>query len=148
MPRRSRHLLALALALTLLAVALPAATSSAADPQPTAVSVPGDFNSEIGCPGDWQPECAQAQLTRRSNDDVWSATFNLPAGNYEYKAALNNSWDVNYGAGGVAGGANIPLALPAGGNVTFYYDNATHWVTADVTTPIVTAAGSLQSELG
>jgi pullulanase-type alpha-1,6-glucosidase len=148
MPRRSRHLLALALALTLLAVALPAATSSAADPQPTAVSVPGDFNSEIGCPGDWQPDCAQAQLTRRSNDDVWSATFNLPAGNYEYKAALNNSWDVNYGAGGVAGGANIPLALPAGGNVTFYYDNATHWVTADVTTPIVTAAGSFQSELG
>ena len=54
MARRSPHLLALSLALTLLVVALPAATSNAADPQPTAVSVPGDFNSEIGCPADWR----------------------------------------------------------------------------------------------
>jgi hypothetical protein len=149
MARRSPHLLALSLALTLLVVALPAATSNAADPQPTAVSVPGDFNSEIGCPADWSPDCAQAQLTRRSNDDVWSMSVALPAGTFAYKAALNDTWDVNYGAHGVAGGDNIPLVVPTGGaTVTFFYDNATHWVTADISTPIVTAAGSFQSELG
>ncbi len=149
MARRSPHLLALSLALTLLVVALPAATSNAADPQPTAVSVPGDFNGEIGCTADWSPDCAQAQLTRRTNDDVWSMSVALPAGTFAYKAALNNTWDVNYGAHGVAGGDNIPLVVPDGGaTVTFFYDNATHWVTADITTPIVTAAGSFQSELG
>ena len=41
------------------AVAAGAARSS----QPDAVSVPGDANSEMGCPGDWQPDCDQAQLT-------------------------------------------------------------------------------------
>ena len=122
---------------------------AAADPQPSAVSVPGSFGAQVGCPGDWQPDCAQLQLTRRSNDDVWSTTLTLKAGSYEYKAALNKTWDVNYGAGGVAGGPNIPLSVPADGTrVTFYYDNATHWVTSDLNNPIVTAAGDFQSELG
>src|SRR6185437_13555984 len=120
-----------------------------ADPQPTAVSVPGSFGAQVGCPGDWQPDCAQVQLTRRSNDDVWTTTLQLAGGSYQYKAALNKSWDVNYGAGAVAGGPNIDLAVPAGGAaVTFYYDNATHWVTDTISTIMVTAAGSFQSELG
>ena len=123
--------------------------SVAADPQPDAVSVPGSFGSEAGCAGDWQPACAQLQLTRRSNDDVWSVALALPAGTFEYKAAIDKSFDVNYGLHAEQGGANIPLVVPAGGaTVTFYYDNATHWVTADRTAPIVTAAGSFQSELG
>jgi hypothetical protein len=118
-------------------------------PQPDAVAVGGSFNSEIGCPGDWQPDCAQAQLARRSNDDVWSATLALPAGDFEYKIAIDKSWDVNYGKGGVQGGANIALTVPAGGaQVTFYYDNATHWVTTTLDGPIVTAVGDFQSELG
>jgi pullulanase-type alpha-1,6-glucosidase len=122
---------------------------SAADPQPGAVSVPGSFGAQVGCPGDWQPDCAQLQLTRRSNDDIWSTTLTLKAGSYEYKAALNKSWDVNYGAGAVQGGPNIALTVPADGTpVTFYYDNATHWVTSDLNNPIVTAAGDFQSELG
>jgi len=122
---------------------------AAAGPQPAAVSVPGDFGAQVGCPGDWQPECGQVQLTRRSNDDVWSTTLTLKAGSYHYKAALNKSWDVAYGQGGSAGGANVPLAVPVDGTkVTFYYDNATHWVTTNVDGPIVTAAGSFQSELG
>ncbi len=123
--------------------------AAAAGAQPTNVSVPGSFGSEIGCPGDWQPECDQLQLQRRSNDDVWSATLTIPAGSYEYKAAIDNSFDVNYGLHAEPGGANIPLVVPAGGaSVTFYYDNDTHWVTADLSAPIVTAAGSFQSELG
>jgi pullulanase len=120
-----------------------------ADPQPSAVSLPGSFGAQVGCPGDWQPDCAQVQLARRSNDDVWSTTLTLKAGSYEYKAALNKTWDVNYGTGGVAGGPNIPLTVPADGTrVTFYYDNVTHWITSDLNNPIVTAAGDFQSELG
>jgi pullulanase-type alpha-1,6-glucosidase len=138
----------------LVAVVLPAALvaaqpASAADPQPSTVSVPGSFDSEVGCPGDWQPDCPQIQMTQRSNDGIWSITLALPAGSYEYKAALDKSFNVNYGKGAVQGGPNIPITVPAGGkSVTFYYDNTTHWVTDDINSLIVTAAGDFQSELG
>ena len=36
------------------------------------------------------------------------------AGNYEYKVALNNSWDENYGAGGAPGGAKSRSPRRAG----------------------------------
>lgn len=114
--------------------------------QPEFVSVPGDLNSEMGCPGDWQPSCDQAQMTRRA-DDVWEKTVTVPAGDYAYKAAVNKSWDENYGAGGVPNGGNIPLKAPDG-PVTFYYDHGTHWITDTTRGPIVTAPGSFQSELG
>ncbi|UFN43842.1 pullulanase-type alpha-1,6-glucosidase [Nocardioides okcheonensis] len=116
--------------------------------QPSAVSVPGSLNSEMGCSGDWQPDCAEAQMSLDADDLVWKRTVDLPAGGYEYKAAIDNAWDENYGAGGVPGGANIPLDVAAPGPVTFYYDHATHWVTSDAQGPIVTLAGSFQSELG
>ncbi|HEY0639705.1 MAG TPA: pullulanase-type alpha-1,6-glucosidase [Pseudonocardiaceae bacterium] len=116
-------------------------------PEPAVVAVAGAHNSEMGCPGDWQPDCAQAALTRDAADGIWKGTFTVPAGPYEYKAALNGSWDENYGAGGVQNGPNIPYTAP-GGPVRFFYDHATHWVTSDAEGPIVTAPGSFQSELG
>ncbi len=116
--------------------------------QPAAVSVPGSHNSEMGCPGDWQPDCAEAQMALDADDQVWKRTVSLPAGDYAYKAAIDGTWDENYGAGGVRGGADIPLALDAPRDVTFYYDHRSHWVTSDAQGPIITLAGSMQSELG
>ncbi len=115
--------------------------------QPGAVSVPGSHNSEMGCPEDWAPACAQAQLALDARDQVWKGTFTLPPAEYAYKAAINNSWDENYGAGGVRNGANISYTAPAG-PVTFYYDHRTKHVASSVEGPIFTAAGSFQSELG
>ncbi|GAA4348419.1 pullulanase-type alpha-1,6-glucosidase [Angustibacter luteus] len=115
--------------------------------QPDNVSVPGDHNSEMGCPGDWQPDCDQAQLTLDPKDQVWKGTYTLPSVPHAYKAALNKNWDVNYGAGGVLNGSNISYTPPAG-PVSFYYDQSTHYVTSDAEGPIVTAPGSFQSELG
>ncbi|RZS90368.1 pullulanase-type alpha-1,6-glucosidase [Motilibacter rhizosphaerae] len=131
----------------------PAPVASAAGPdtavvQSSSVTLAGDLDSEMGCTKDWQEDCAAAHLTKRS-DDVWSASFDLPAGSFAYKVAIDDSWDENYGAGASKGGGNIPLVVPAGGKrVTFFYDTRTHWVTDDVSSPIVTAAGSFQSELG
>jgi pullulanase-type alpha-1,6-glucosidase len=115
--------------------------------QPANVSVPGDHNSEMGCPGDWQPDCDQAQLIRDPKDDVWKGTYTLPAGPYAYKAAIDKAWTENYGVGAVRDGANIGYQNP-GTPVTFYYDHATHWVTSDAEGPVLTAPGSFQSELG
>ncbi|MER7780355.1 alpha-amylase family glycosyl hydrolase [Streptomyces sp. NPDC096191] len=126
------------------------ATSAQAAAAPTAVSVPGTFNSEIGCAGDWSTDCPQGQLTARSDGSgAWSKTYTLPAGSYAYKAAVNKSWTENYGAKAQPYGADIPLQIPAGGrSVTFVYDPVTHWITDDVNSKIVTAGGSFQSEIG
>ncbi|HET7477193.1 MAG TPA: pullulanase-type alpha-1,6-glucosidase [Dermatophilaceae bacterium] len=116
--------------------------------QPANVSVPGSHNSEMGCSaGDWQPACDQAQLALDADDQIWKGTFAIPPGDYEYKAAINKAWDENYGLGAVRDGPNIPYTAP-GGDVTFYYDHATHWVTSSTQGPVITAPGSYQSELG
>ncbi len=118
--------------------------------QPDSVSVPGSHNSEMGCSGDWQPDCSQAQLALDPKDDIWKGTYTIPTvpdPNYEYKAAIDGSWDENYGAGGLPNGSNIPYRAP-GGLVSFYYDHRTHWVTSTAQGPIITAPGSFQSELG
>ncbi|MFI5708425.1 pullulanase-type alpha-1,6-glucosidase [Kribbella sp. NPDC051620] len=115
--------------------------------QPANVSVPGDHNSEMGCPADWSPDCDQAQLTLDPKDQVWKRTYTIPAGEHAYKAAINKTWDENYGAGGNANGANISYTAPAT-PVTFYYDHGRHFVTSSAEGPIVTVPGSFQSELG
>ena len=120
--------------------------------QPESVSVPGSFNEEVGCAGDWQPDCALIDLTLDENDLVWKATFEdgnaIPAGSYAYKVAINDSWDENYGLGAVRDGPNIPLDS-TGDSITFYYSHATNWVTDSNATPhLFTAPGSFQSELG
>ncbi len=121
----------------------------AEDPQPPEkVVIPGTIQSKAGCAGDWQPDCDSTALAYDKEDDVWQGSFSLPAGDYEYKVALNGSWDVNYGLNAVSGGPNIPLALTAGRKVKFYYDHKTHWVIDNVNGLIVTAVGDFQSELG
>ncbi len=116
-------------------------------PPGTTVALVGSLQSELGCPGDWQPECAATELTL-GTDGVWRGDFTVPAGSWEYKVALNDTWDVNYGAGAVANGGNIALTLAAETGVRFYFDDTTHWVTSNRNVTIATAAGSFQSEIG
>ncbi|MEO8286285.1 MAG: alpha-amylase family glycosyl hydrolase [Chloroflexota bacterium] len=122
--------------------------ASANTPDPSSVTIAGSLQSEMGCGGDWNPACATSHLTYDVGDDVWQGTWALPAGGYEYKAALNDSWDENYGLHAQPNGPNIPLNLAAGSPVKFYYDHKSHWITDNKGSVIATAAGSFQSELG
>jgi glycosidase len=98
---------------------------SVPDPGDGIVTAPGTHNSAMGCAGDWQVDCAAARLELGA-DGIWSTTFTgIPAGSYEYKIALNNSWEENYGEGGVRDGPNIRYITP-GGPVTIFYDPETH----------------------
>ena len=115
--------------------------------QPANASIPGSHNSEMGCPGDWQPECAEAQLKRDANDDIWKTTVPVAAGDYAYKIAINKSWDENYGAGGALKGPDISYKAP-GGNLTFFYDHRTKNIQNTAQGDLVVAAGSFQSEQG
>ena len=56
--------------------------------------------------------------------------FDVPAGSWEYKVALDGSWAENYGAEGVRNGANLTLTS-AGGPVRFTYDHPTRMITGD-----------------
>ncbi|WP_231554471.1 alpha-amylase family glycosyl hydrolase [Arthrobacter sp. L77] len=97
--------------------------------QPGTVAVAGSLDSELGCGGDWDPACDQAQMTFDAASRTWVLEVaDLPAGSYEYKAALDRSWTENYGAGGGRDGSNIVLQH-AGGPVTFVYDHRTHVIT-------------------
>jgi pullulanase-type alpha-1,6-glucosidase len=126
-----------------------AAGAGAADtPAPAKVTIAGSFQSQLGCAGNWQPACASTHLVFDASDGVWKGTFTIPAGSWEYKAALNDSWDENYGAHASRGGANIALALAETKVVKFYYSHDTHWVTDNVGSVIATAPGSYQALLG
>ncbi|MFV2145917.1 pullulanase-type alpha-1,6-glucosidase [Isoptericola sp. G70] len=118
-----------------------------AEPEPEVdmVTVPGSHNSEMGCAGDWTPDCEGARLTERA-DGVWEGTFDLPAGEYEYKVALNGSWDVNYGTGGVHDGGNA-MYTHDGGEVTFYWDPVGKDFSSTAQGPIVTLPGSYQDQV-
>ncbi|MFI7237387.1 pullulanase-type alpha-1,6-glucosidase [Streptomyces cyaneofuscatus] len=145
--RRSAHAAGLAMLLAATAAVAPASAAEE-ESAPPAVAVAADFDQQLGCAGDWAPDCDQAQMRHRP-DGKWSLTARLTAGTYSYKAALDKSWAVNYGLNATLGGANIPLTVPAGGaEVTFVYDPVTHWVTDTLTTTLVTAVGDFQSELG
>ncbi len=117
-------------------------------PDIDSVTIASDFQSELGCPGDWQPDCEVTHLAYDAGDDVWQETFTIPTGEWEYKAAINNSWDENYGENAQRDGPNISLVLTDTIDVKFYYDHGTHWVTDNVNSIIATAPGSYQDEIG
>jgi pullulanase len=112
------------------------------------VSAPGDFQSELGCSGDWDPSCLKSWLQDPDGDGTYTMTISPPAGTYAAKAAINESWTVSYGAGGDPAGAQIPFTVPAGTPVLFSYDSATHVLTITVgtqttpTPPTSSSAGS------
>ena len=60
--------------------------------------------------------------------DVWKSTFAVPAGDWEYKVALNDTWDVSYPS------ANVALSVGAATDVSIYHSHLTHWVADSETT--------------
>ncbi len=112
------------------------------------VNVPGSFQTALRCANDWDPACPETMLVYDANDLVWQRTFTIPAGSWEYKAALNGTWDENYGAKATRNGANLSFTLGSSTDVKFYYDPRSHWITSTQNAVIATAPGSYQSELG
>ncbi len=94
------------------------------------VNVPGSWQDEAGCPGEWQPDCETTALTE-GEDGLFTGTFEIPAGDYEAKVALDGGWTINYGVDGVLDGDNYQFSLAADGSVTFTYDPATNLLTIE-----------------
>ena len=98
------------------------------------VFVPGTF------PGpSWDPG---------SNKMIYNSEFthyykifeSVPAGNYQFKIAVNGSWDENYGMGGVRDGGNYSVTVPETMDVTVFYSPVTHLAVTNLDYDFVMAA--------
>lgn len=85
------------------------------------VVLTGNFQSIIGGEN-WDPANYSTQM-KTEDGNFYELTLDLPKGNYEYKIALNGSWEENYGAKGKMNGENIFFSVGTDTNVTFIFDN-------------------------
>lgn len=132
------------------------APAAAADDMPI-ISVAGSFNSEIGCGSDWQPDCAEAQLTYDVASGLYIGEFDIPVPadgeQYEYKYTQDGGWDVNWGQFGVAGADNIKLDVNPDGLTTFIFQppaevGGNAQVVAGATDTMYRAVGDMQVYFG
>jgi arabinogalactan oligomer / maltooligosaccharide transport system substrate-binding protein len=91
------------------------------------VNLPGSYQDQAGCGASWDPACPATAMTE-GDDGLFTLVAEIPAGDYEFKVALNGDWGVNYGSDGAQDGPNYALSLPADSTVTFVYDPETNLV--------------------
>jgi hypothetical protein len=91
------------------------------------INLPGSYQAVAGCGADWDPACEATAMTE-GDDGLYTLTVDVPAGEYEFKVALDGDWTVNYGSDGAQDGPNYPLVLEADSTVTFVYDPETQLV--------------------
>ncbi len=113
----------------------------------TIVGVPGSYQSTVGCENDWDPAC-EATFMENQGDGIYTLTVDVPAGDYEFKFALNGSWDENYGADGERDGANIVLSLAEDTTVTFVFNRNNNVGTFVLADRVIGLPGSHQDEAG
>jgi pullulanase len=99
-------------------------TDDSAMPVVTAV---GDYQSALGCGANWAPTCSTTTMTDPGGTGIHTYTTTaIPAGTWNTKVTLGQSWTTNYGAGGTANGDNIGFTVPANGAATtFSYNTVT-----------------------
>ena len=91
------------------------------------INLPGSYQDKAGCGGQWDPACVKTAMTK-GDDGLYKLVVTLPAGDYEFKVALDGSWTVNYGSDGAQDGPNYKITLAADGEVTFVYNPETKLV--------------------
>lgn len=90
------------------------------------VVVAGTLQTQLGCAGDWLPDCENSALTLDESTGLWVGTFDLTAGTYEYTITVNGTWDVSFGIGGASGmGTNYSVTLTSDAPVTLTFDPVT-----------------------
>ncbi|MFP4323919.1 MAG: extracellular solute-binding protein [Anaerolineales bacterium] len=114
---------------------------------PESVYLAGSFQTALGCSEDWSPDCDNSQLFSQGEGAFAYTTSAIPAGDYEVKVTVNGSWDVNYGAGGEAGGENIAFTVPADGALMVFSFNTSDNV-LNVSEGSVALVGTVQTFLG
>ncbi|MDP4143696.1 MAG: alpha-amylase family glycosyl hydrolase [Bacillota bacterium] len=89
------------------------------------VVLTGSFQYKVPNTLNWD---VYAEGTRMEHigEDIYTLTIkDIPAGEHQYKIAVN-SWKENYGQGGILNGFNVILYLYKNSDVTFYYSDKSH----------------------
>lgn len=90
------------------------------------VVVAGTLQTQLGCASDWAPDCEASALIYDQASGLWTGTFDLEVGTYEWTITVNGTWDVSFGVGGQSGmGTNYTTTLESAAPVTFTFDPAT-----------------------
>lgn len=131
---KGRHLFSLLLIFTLVMQTISSTLFFPAAAQERTVTLVGNLQDELGGSSEWDPADPKTVMTKQE-DGTYRLTGTLPAGNYEYKIAINGSWDENYGVGGERNGPNYQLTLDQEMTLTFIYNDTTHIVTVPIPLP-------------
>ena len=127
-------------ALGLVLVALLSIRSSPIEAQSSrVVRLPGSIQAALGGKA-WDPAGDVTKMLETAPDHYeFVAAF--PKGNYEYKVAVNGTWDENYGQKGASGGANIGLVVTADNKIVkFVFEYSKKTIMDSVNNPdLVTA---------
>ena len=105
----------------------------------------GNFQSELGCSGDFDPGCLRSWLQDVDGDGIYQfMTTLLPMGNYDAKAAIDESFTENYGLGGIPNGANIPFTVPfSNAPMLFSFSTTTNVLTINAVSASVSEPATL-----
>ncbi|MDK2806115.1 MAG: hypothetical protein PWQ94_1279 [Thermoanaerobacterium sp.] len=104
---------------------MPIQRANAEDNTGIVANIVGDFQNQLG-DSDWN---INSSITIMKNDGnglyEYTTSSSLKAGDYQYKVALNHSWN----GGGVPASGNLTLHLDSDSVVTFWFDYKTNSVT-------------------
>ncbi len=98
------------------------------------VTLPGTIQKVLGGK-DWTPSDETTRMTEVSAD-VYEFVAAFPKGKYEYKVAINGTWDENYGKNGEKGGGNLTLDVPDDNTIVkFVFNYATKKIMDSLNNP-------------
>jgi hypothetical protein len=81
------------------------------------VTLAGDFQSELGCGGDFDPSCMKTWLEDNDGDGIYTLLTSLPANQYSFVVALNESF--------VPGGKQYSFSSDGSSPTSFSYNAKT-----------------------
>lgn len=116
------------------------------------VTLPGTFNSELGCTGgasgDWDPACRAIQMDKDPVSGWYVKELEIPVGDHQYKIALAGTWKENYGVGGLNGDNSKFTVTGSPQKVKFYFDPKTKYFFNNLQHPEFTIPGNFGDALG
>ncbi len=80
-------------------------------PAPSSVTVAGSLQEELGCPGDWQPDCAATHSGLRRRGRCLAGDVQRPGRQLGIQGAAQRRWDENYGQNAQRGRRQHPSEL-------------------------------------
>ena len=85
------------------------------------LTLPGNFQDEIGCREEWNAACFRTWMQDLEGDGLYTfETLLIPGGSWETRVALYGNFNTSYGQDSSFEGENFPLSIPNIGHLTVF----------------------------